>query len=211
MEFSSDQNGFVTAVKFYAGQGNTGPQPVAIWSTNGTQLGEGMATGGADGWRTVALNSPVPITAGISYIASYTAPAGHYAVTLNGLSAAIDAPPLHVPANAGRYNYPGGFPSNATTVNFWVDVILVVPPAGPDGRTEAARAAATPATEPKEPPAVTPPADAEPDPSAGGTSSAAATTTSTAKTSSAATTSPGSAATPPETQPTILETGAPHD
>jgi hypothetical protein len=133
MRFTSDKAGMVTAVKFYAGPGNTGPQPVAIWNSSGNKIGSGVSTSTATGWRSVLLDTPVAITAGATYTASYTAPQGHYAVTSGGLASGVDSGVLHVPANGGVYNYPGSaFPTSTTSTNFWVDIILVVPndPAG---------------------------------------------------------------------------------
>ena len=64
MQFSSTQSGSVTAVKFFAGDGNTAPYAVSIWATDGTKLGSGHAFGDATGWKTVLLDAPVAITAG---------------------------------------------------------------------------------------------------------------------------------------------------
>ncbi len=205
VRFTSDQAGAVTAVKFYDGDGNTGPHQVAIWGPDGTQLGTGTSTGTVNGWRTVNLDSPVQIAAGTVYVASYRAPTGHYAVTLGGLAAAVDASPLHVPANGGTYSYPDAFPTSSSAVNFWVDVVLVVPPALPDGQTAAAHATATPAIEPEDPPTTTPPPTTEPDdPTSGGESTASSTVSAAASSTvstTASTTSSGTASTTASTTP----------
>ena len=58
IKFSSTVAGTVTAVKFYAGPGNTGPQPVAlVYRVRATKLGGGTATGTASGWTTVHLDT----------------------------------------------------------------------------------------------------------------------------------------------------------
>ncbi|WP_051266589.1 DUF4082 domain-containing protein [Nakamurella lactea] len=149
IRFTSDKAGMVTAVKFYAGPGNTGPQPVAIWDATGAKIGSGQSTSTDTGWRSVRLDTPVPITVGATYTASYTAPHGHYAVTSGGLAAGIDSGYLHIPAGGGVYNYPGNaFPTNASLTNFWVDIVLVVPN-DPADQAAANRVADNPTREPE--------------------------------------------------------------
>jgi methionine-rich copper-binding protein CopC len=126
VRFSSSANGTVTAIKFYAGSGNTGPQTVTLWSSNGDQLGTGTSTASSTGWRTVNLTTPVQITAGDTYTASYRAPAGHYSVTSGGFNDSYSRGPLTVPAGGGTYRYSEGFPSASSNTNFWVDVVVII-------------------------------------------------------------------------------------
>jgi hypothetical protein len=126
VRFSSAVDGTVSAIKFYAGPGNTGPQTVALWSSSGNQLGTGTSSASGTGWRTVTLSSPVPINAGDTYTATYHAPAGHYAVTGGSFSDSYTRGQLTVPAGGGTYRYPDGFPSASTNTNFWVDVVVVI-------------------------------------------------------------------------------------
>ncbi len=126
MRFSSTANGSVTAIKFYAGPGNNGPQAVALWSADGTQLATATSTSSETGWRTVTLTSPVPITAGETYTASYHAPSGRYAVTPGSFAEPYVNGPLAVPAGGGVYRYPNGFPTGTSNANYWVDVVVVI-------------------------------------------------------------------------------------
>jgi Domain of unknown function (DUF4082)/Bacterial Ig-like domain/Bacterial Ig domain len=126
VRFSSNEDGTVTAIKFYAGTGNTGTQTVALWSSSGNKLGEGTASGSGTGWRTITLNSPVAINAGQTYTASYYAPNGHYAVTSGSFSSPYTNGPLTVPAGGGTYRYPDGFPSASSNANYWVDVVVII-------------------------------------------------------------------------------------
>ena len=126
VRFSSVKAGTVTAIKFYAGEGNTGTQTVALWNSSGTSLGTGTSNSSATGWRTVKLTTPVQIVAGQTYTASYYAPNGHYSVTSGAFSSAVTAGPLTVPASGATYRYPSGFPSASSTANYWVDVVVVV-------------------------------------------------------------------------------------
>ena len=60
-----------------------------MWSSTGALLATGTFTGeSASGWQELDFSSPVAVTAGTTYVASYHTDAGHYAITPNGLSSA---------------------------------------------------------------------------------------------------------------------------
>ena len=126
VKFSSAVDGTVTAIKFYAGPGNTGPHTVSLWSSSGDELGTGTSSASGSGWRTVTLTSPVEITAGETYTAAYRAPTGHYAVTSGSFSEPYNSGPLTVPAGGGTYRYPTGFPTASSNANYWVDVVVII-------------------------------------------------------------------------------------
>ena len=52
----------------------------------------------------MTFSSPVTITAGTTYVASYFAPSGHYSVTGGGFASAVDNAPLHALANGTSAN-----------------------------------------------------------------------------------------------------------
>ena len=59
--------------------------------TGGTQLRQATFAGEtASGWQTVKFATPVTVTAGTIYVASYLAPNGHYSVTRGGLRRRAD-------------------------------------------------------------------------------------------------------------------------
>ncbi len=127
VRFQSSVAGVVTAIRFYAGTGNTGSK-VTLWAANGSVLGTGTtSTTTGTGWRVVELDTPVSITANTTYVASYLATAGRYAVTSGQFSSGFSNGPLSVPSAGAGYRYPSGFPASASSANYWVDVLLVVP------------------------------------------------------------------------------------
>ncbi len=126
VKFTADVNGSIYGVKFYKGAQNTGTHVGSLWTSTGTRLATGTFTGeSASGWQTLVFSSPVAITAGTTYVASYSTTVGYYAVDLNALASGVNNAPLHVPAGGGLYLYGSGFPSNAVSHNYWVDVIFV--------------------------------------------------------------------------------------
>jgi hypothetical protein len=130
-----DQDGFITAIRFYKGSGNTGTHVGALWRADGTLLATAtFVNETATGWQQANFNAPVPVTANTVYVASYRAPNGHYAGD-NGYfsNAGVDSGPIHllrdgVSGGNGVYAYGGSsvlFPSSSyQATNYWVDVVF---------------------------------------------------------------------------------------
>ena len=79
VRFRSDVNGSITGLRFYKSSANTGTHVGHLWSNTGTLLASATFTGEtASGWQQVTFPSPIAITAGTTYVASYYAPNGHY-------------------------------------------------------------------------------------------------------------------------------------
>src|SRR5579872_2795471 len=63
---------------------NTGTHIGNLWSTGGALLASATFTSEtASGWQTVTFSSPVTITAGTVYIASYYTSTGHFSADAN--------------------------------------------------------------------------------------------------------------------------------
>ena len=136
VKFTSDVAGSVLGVRFYKADTNTGTHVGSLWTIGGTLLAR--ATFSAEtpsGWQQVTFPTPVKITPGTTYVASYFAPNGHYSHSASGLAGPVDNPPLHTVSNAispnGVYAYGGAsaFPVNTwNAANYWVDVAFVAGP-----------------------------------------------------------------------------------
>jgi methionine-rich copper-binding protein CopC len=133
VKFRANQNGQITGIRFYKGSTNTGTHLGRLWSATGTQLATATFSGEtATGWQQVNFATPVSITAGTTYVASYYAPAGHYAVNENYFATATVNGPLTALANGTdggngvyRYGTGGGFPTlSYNASNYWVDVVF---------------------------------------------------------------------------------------
>ena len=82
MAFTTTHAGSVTAIRFFKGAGNSGSHVGTLWKADGTQLARVTFTDEtAAGWQTAMLASPVHLTPGESYVVSYLAPHGRYALT----------------------------------------------------------------------------------------------------------------------------------
>ncbi len=132
-KFRSAVDGFITGLKFYKGDLNTGTHTGQLYTRNGTLLAEAVFTNEtASGWQTVYFATPVTITAGTTYIASYHSASGYYAVSYNYFAHAISRPPLTAladgtdgPNSVYRYSAVPAFPTNSyEKSNYWVDVVF---------------------------------------------------------------------------------------
>jgi hypothetical protein len=137
VRFTSDQSGVVRGMRFYKGTGNTGTHTGSLWTTTGQRLTTGTFTGEtATGWQSLLFDAPVPVTAGVSYVASYHTDTGHYAFDSGLFGTALDASPLHAPASSPATPngvYSGGtsaFPSQTYgAASYAVDVDFALPAA----------------------------------------------------------------------------------
>jgi N,N-dimethylformamidase beta subunit-like protein/uncharacterized protein DUF4082/Big-like domain-containing protein len=133
VKFTSATNGQITGIRFYKGSLNTGPHTVNLWSAAGALLATATSSNEtASGWQQVNFSSPVKISAGTTYIASYHASKGEYSDT----SYYFDT--LQAPTNGsltatgnglnGLYAYSASsiFPTNVSTTgdNYWVDAVF---------------------------------------------------------------------------------------
>ncbi|MGC2222053.1 MAG: DUF4082 domain-containing protein [Methylocella sp.] len=132
VQFFASTAGHITSILFYKGPQNTGAHTANLWSATGTLLASAPFTNEtASGWQQVNLPTPVAITAGTTYFASYHTN-GFYSASGNYFATATTNGPLTAPASAssggnGVYAYGGTstFPvNNYNATNYWVDVIL---------------------------------------------------------------------------------------
>jgi hypothetical protein len=142
VKFKANVAGTATVVRFYKGTGNTGTHIGHLWSASG---GPALASATftsetTSGWQSVNFTNPVQLTVGATYVVSYLAPAGNYAVDAGAdpgnLSSAVTNATGSLTALAsgasggnGVFTYTtdpnGAFPSGSfNNSNYWVDVLF---------------------------------------------------------------------------------------
>lgn len=133
VRFSVASPGEVHALKFFKGAGNEGPRSVSLWKADGTQLASAaVGAESSHGWQSVTLDQPVDVVPGETYIASYYAPHGRYAVTPSQFgSNGYTRGPLTVPADGGAFTYSNGFPDRTSSTNYFVDIAFTPVDVGP--------------------------------------------------------------------------------
>jgi hypothetical protein len=138
LKFRSDVDGFVTGIRFYKSLANVAPHVGSLWTASGSLLASVSFTNEtASGWQQASLPTPVPITAGALYVASYHTTAGHYAADPGFFETSeIVSGPLHGLQNGAAggngvfaYGTSTAFPNNSfNATNYWVDVAVAVGP-----------------------------------------------------------------------------------
>ncbi|HLG10842.1 MAG TPA: DUF4082 domain-containing protein, partial [Dehalococcoidia bacterium] len=132
VKFRADVDGYVTGIRFYKGPDNTGTHIGNLWTANGLLQATGtFVNESSNGWQQLNFPSPVPISANVTYVASYHSDVGSYALTGGEFITSVDSYPLHALSSAaaggnGVYRYGGSAfpnqPSQAT--NYWIDVVF---------------------------------------------------------------------------------------
>jgi hypothetical protein len=141
VKFRSDNDGFVTGIRFYKGSLNTGTHIGSLWGTNGVQLGTATFTGEtASGWQQVNFASPIAVSANTTYVASYHANSGGYAADASYFTShSQDNGTMHALADGvdganGIYIYgaTSTFPNQTfSATNYWVDAVFSLTPGAP--------------------------------------------------------------------------------
>jgi hypothetical protein len=152
VKFKADATGTITGIRFYKAAANTGTHVGSLWTAAGSRLAQVTFTNeSASGWQTATFASPVSVTAGTTYVASYFAPGGRYSATSYGLEQGADNGGLHALADASSVNGVYAYSGTASTFptasyrasNYWVDVLYAVPVPGQVTGVTAAASGAT--------------------------------------------------------------------
>ncbi|MEV4457620.1 DUF4082 domain-containing protein [Microbispora sp. NPDC049633] len=131
LKFRSSQDGLVTGIRFYKGPQNTGTHVGSLWTTGGQRLASVTFSGEtASGWQVMAFPSPVAVSSGTTYVASYHTTSGYYSVDRDYFTSAYENTPLTALASGpsggnGVYAYGSAetFPTDVYRAsNYWVDL-----------------------------------------------------------------------------------------
>ena len=135
VKFTASVSGYVSGTRFYKSTANTGTHVGNLWSSAGTLLATAtFASETASGWQQVNFSTPVAITAGTTYVASYFTSVGHTAddhgyFTSSGFSnGPLQALQSSLSGGNGVYitSSQTAFPTNDNqNSNYWVDVVFL--------------------------------------------------------------------------------------
>ena len=129
--FYSATAGYLTALRWYRGIGDTIAHAGHLWTAAGALLATVTFPASSDvGWQTVALTTPIAIAANTNYVVSYST-TGYWPYATGVFP--HDNAPLHVPTGGGVYAaVAGNFPTSSGNDSFLADVEFVsVLPATP--------------------------------------------------------------------------------
>jgi hypothetical protein len=143
VKFTANVDGTISGVSFFRGPAATNADSVKLWTASG-QLVASATTGdkSTTGWIDVKFASPVAVSAGETYVATYYAPTGQYSVTENYFKNGFSTGEISVPVNGGVFGYGSAstFPTASyQSSNYWVDLMFT---AKGDGKVAAPAATA---------------------------------------------------------------------
>ncbi|MEU4563805.1 DUF4082 domain-containing protein [Actinoplanes sp. NPDC023936] len=153
-------SGKIIGVRFYQGPGNSGQHTGTLWDSGGTELRKvtfGSST--STGWQTALFSTPVNVTGGQTYVVSYFAPNGRYAITPGFFANAYTNGQLTAPAGVnGVYAYGGDtFPDGSYNAsNYWVDALFVANEGGSEPTPTPSVSPSPSVTSPSPTPSVSP-------------------------------------------------------
>ena len=102
MKFTSSKRGTITGIRFYKPANASGQHTGSLWTANGTLLGTVTFTyESISGWQTATFSTPIEITAGTTYIASYHT-SGTYVADTNYFASSHSRGPLTALASDGN-------------------------------------------------------------------------------------------------------------
>jgi hypothetical protein len=127
--FQTAVAGTISGIRFYKGPQNTGTHIGNLWSATGTLLATAVfANETASGWQQVNFSSPVTLTPGTTYIASYHTTTGFYSASGAYFVSAVTSGPLTAPAGGnGLYAYGSSstfLTGSYNSTNYWVDIVF---------------------------------------------------------------------------------------
>lgn len=137
LRLSSSVSGQITGLRYYRDANNTGTHTGALWNSDGSQkLASLTFSDSGVGWQTASFSSPVSVTAGTTYVASYYAPNGHYSADVNYFSTPVTNTPLSSVGTGSSYFYGNGFPNSSYMAsNYYVDVVFTTSATAPPSVT----------------------------------------------------------------------------
>jgi hypothetical protein len=117
----------LAAVRFYKSPGETGTHIGRVWSASGAELGWAMFSDeSASGWQEQALNTPISLTPGQTYVVSVGIN-DFYVVTTGALSSSVASGPLWTVADGanGVFGPKGSFPTDTWgSSNYFIDTVV---------------------------------------------------------------------------------------
>jgi methionine-rich copper-binding protein CopC len=125
LKFTPTVAGFITGLRYWRAASNTGVHTGKLYAADGTVLASVTFVDGAEGWQQAMLSSPVAVTVGTRYFATYYSPVGTYSATTNAFVTPLSNPPLASVDSGGVFASGDAFPNQSFGApNYFVDVVF---------------------------------------------------------------------------------------
>ncbi|MBX4916572.1 DUF4082 domain-containing protein [Rhizobium bangladeshense] len=127
MKFVASANGAISGIRYYKAAGDTSVHTGSLWKADGTLLATVTFTSESlSGWQTATFSTPLQITAGATYVASYHTTGTYVATTGYFNTAHTNGSLTALAGSNGVYAVGSGstFPTlSYQSTNYWVDVV----------------------------------------------------------------------------------------
>jgi hypothetical protein len=126
MVFHSGTAGWIEGLRYYRPGTMTPASAGSLWTSRGQLLARAAYQSvDRQGWVTTVLDEPVAIAAGVNYVASYSAPNGHYADDDRTLGGGLTLSHGDLTATAGVFTYGDTVPTSTwRQSNYFADVLF---------------------------------------------------------------------------------------
>lgn len=133
VRFTTEIDGYITGIRFYKDASMTDAHTGTLWDSAGNALAtKAFSSETASGWQTVTFDTPVAVTAGSIYTASFYTPNAIYVASSSYFTVDRGIFPIRAPRSAtmsalghngnGVYRVSGGYPNSTfNSANYWVD------------------------------------------------------------------------------------------
>lgn len=209
VKFSAAADGTIVALQFYRSALQKKAYQGSLWTSRGKLLAQvTFPKSSKQGWQTVQLSEPVEVTKGKTYVASYLASDGDFAVVREDFTRKRTQGEITIPRNGGVFNYSrkSKRPThhNDTGSNYLVDVVLESKPVVPKPTVSP-----TPSATPSPTVSAQPPASPTATPTVKPTTSPTPTPTASSPTASPTPDSTPTVSPTPSSTPTATPTASP--
>ena len=132
MRFNVTMPGTITGIRYFSTPASRGAHTGSLWAGRRSRIAKvRLPATSTPRWQTASFSHGVHVTPGRTYVVSYYAPHGRYAVQKHGFKARVANGHIRASKAAGVYRRGkgGGFPNQgAGQSNYLVDVIFVPDP-----------------------------------------------------------------------------------
>ncbi|MBV9252327.1 MAG: DUF4082 domain-containing protein [Acetobacteraceae bacterium] len=131
LQFTSSTSGVITGLRFNKSNLDTSTTHIGdLWDSSGNLLGRvTFSNETASGWQDASFATPIAISAGQIYVASYITPTGYSSLTQHYFDSPHIAGVLSATEGVFEANGDETLPTNSTlNSNYWVDTDFTPPP-----------------------------------------------------------------------------------
>ncbi len=135
LSFRPSQDGFLSGLRIYRDQANSGANTGILYSSAGVALATLTFPAAGPGWQSASFDSPVTVNGGTTYVASAFMPNGRYSYTSNFFASPVINDPLTGTAGLFTYGPNASFPTSSYNNGYYFVDVAFSPATVPNSPT----------------------------------------------------------------------------